>query len=167
MSKKADRELRNLVNDTVNAIQKDGFKSPTQRAYIYRRLPGMVYSPDEKRAGQIRSLEQANRVRIKQGLDPLTAGEYRMELQSLLTNSQLSPEGIREYHARQISEYLNKDIILSDEDKERVFEKIGKMSDKELSDLIKSYAGKSDSKFDPYANVHKWLSDNILGDKDK
>lgn len=167
MSKKADRELRNLVNDTVNAIQKDGFKSPTQRAYIYRRLPGMVYSPDEKRAGQIRSLEQANRARIKQGLDPLTAGEYRMELQSLLTNSQLSPEGIREYHARQISEYLNKDIILSDEDKERVFEKIGKMSDKELSDLIKSYAGKSDSKFDPYANVHKWLSDNILGDKDK
>lgn len=167
MSKQSDRELRNLVNDTVNAIQKDGFKSPTQRAYIYRRLPGVVYSPDEKRAGQIRSLQQANRVRVQQGLAPLTAGEYRMELQSLLTNPQLSPDGIREYHARQISEYLNKDILLTDEEKERVFEKIGSMSDKELSDLIKSYAGKSDAKFDPYTNVHKWLSENILGDKDK
>lgn len=167
MSKETDRELRKLVNDTVNEIQDKGFKSPTQRAYIYRRLPGMIYSPDEKRAGQVRSLQQANRVRIQQGLTPLTAGEYRMELKSLLTNPQLSPDGIREYHARQISEYLNKDTPLTDEERQRVFEKVGSMSDKELSDLIKSYAGQSDGKHDPYTNVHKWLSENILGDKDK
>lgn len=163
MSKETDRALREQLNATINQIQSSGLTSPTERAYIFKRLPGVVYSPDEKRAGQIRSLQQANRVRIQQGLAPLTAGEYRMELKSLTTNPQLSVEGIREYHARQIADYLNKDVPLTEEERQRVFDKVGAMSDKELSDLIKSYDGKSD----PYTNVHKWLSENILGDKDK
>lgn len=163
MSKEADRALREQLNATINQIQSSGLTSPTERAYIFKRLPGVVYSPDEKRAGQIRSLQQANRVRIQQGLTPLTAGEYRMELKALTTNPQLSVEGIREYHARQIADYLNKDVPLTEEERQRVFDKVGAMSDKELSDLIKSYDGKSD----PYTNVHKWLSENILGDKDK
>ena len=163
MSKETDRALREQLNATINQIQSSGLTSPTERAYIFKRLPGVVYSPDEKRAGQIRSLQQANRVRIQQGLTPLTAGEYRMELKALTTNPQLSVEGIREYHARQIADFLNKDIPLTEEERQRVFDKVGAMSDKELSDLIKSYDGKSD----PYANVHKWLSENILGDKDK
>ena len=163
MSKEADRTLREHLNATINQIQSSGLTSPTERAYIFKRLPGVVYSPDEKRAGQIRSLQQANRVRIQQGLTPLTAGEYRMELKALTTNPQLSVEGIREYHARQIADYLNKDVPLTEEERQRVFDKVGAMSDKELSDLIKSYDGKSD----PYTNVHKWLSENILGDKDK
>lgn len=163
MSKEADRALREQLNATINKIQSSGLTSPTQRAYMHKRLPGVVYSPDEKRAGQIRSLQQANRVRIQQGLTPLTAGEYRMELKALTTNPQLSVEGIREYHARQIADYLNKDVPLTEEERQRVFDKVGAMSDKELSDLIKSYDGKSD----PYTNVHKWLSENILGDKDK
>lgn len=163
MSKEADRALREQLNATINQIQSSGLTSPTERAYIFKRLPGVVYSPDEKRAGQIRSLQQANRVRIQQGLTPLTAGEYRMELKALTTNPQLSVEGIREYHARQIADFLNKDVPLTEEERQRVFDKVGAMSDKELSDLIKSYDGKSD----PYTNVHKWLSENILGDKDK
>lgn len=163
MSKEADRALREHLNTTINQIQSSGLTSPTERAYIFKRLPGVVYSPDEKRAGQIRSLQQANRVRIQQGLTPLTAGEYRMELKALTTNPQLSVEGIREYHARQIADFLNKDVPLTEEERQRVFDKVGAMSDKELSDLIKSYDGKSD----PYTNVHKWLSENILGDKDK
>lgn len=163
MSKEADRALREQLNATINQIQSSGLTSPTERAYIFKRLPGVVYSPDEKRAGQIRSLKQANRVRIQQGLTPLTAGEYRMELKALSTNPQLSVEGIREYHARQIADYLNKDVPLTEEERQRVFDTVGAMSDKELSDLIKSYDGKSD----PYTNVHKWLSENILGDKDK
>ena len=163
MSKEADRALREQLNATINQIQSSGLTSPTQRAYMHKRLPGVVYSPDEKRAGQIRSLQQANRVRIQQGLPTLTAGEYRMELKALATNPQLSVEGIREYHARQIADFLNKDVPLTEEERQRVFDKVGAMSDKELSDLIKSYDGKSD----PYTNVHKWLSENILGDKDK
>lgn len=163
MSKEADKALREQLNATINQIQSSGLTSPTERAYIFKRLPGVVYSPDEKRAGQIRSLQQANRVRIQQGLTPLTAGEYRMELKALTTNPQLSVEGIREYHARQIADFLNKDVPLTEEERQRVFDKVGAMSDKELSDLIKSYDGKSD----PYTNVHKWLSENILGDKDK
>ena len=163
MSKQADKALRDQLNSTINKIQSSGLTSPTQRAYMHKRLPGVVYSPDEKRAGQIRSLQQANRVRIKQGFAPLTAGEYRMELKALATNPQLSVEGIREYHARQISDFLNKDIPLTEEERQRVFDKVGAMTDKELSELIRSYDGKSD----PYTNVHKWLSENILGDKDK
>lgn len=163
MSKEADRALREQLNATINQIQSSGLTSPTERAYIFKRLPGLVYSPDEKRAGQIRSLKQANRVRIRQGLSPLTAGEYRMELKALTSNPQLSVEGIREYHARQIADFLNKGIPLTEEERQRVFDKVGAMSDKELSDLIRSYDGKSD----PYTNVHRWLSENILGDKDK
>lgn len=164
MNEKDDRVLRNMLNETINEIQSAGLSSPTERAYIFKNMPGVIYSPDESRSGQIRSLKQANRVRLQMGLDPLTAGEYRMELKALSTMPQLSVDAIRDYHARQISEYLNKDIPLTAEQKQKVFDIVGKMTDKELSELIKSYGNEG---HDYYANVHKWLSDNILGDNDK
>lgn len=164
MSKETDKALREQINATVNAIQEAGFKAPTERAYIFNRLTGLVYTPDSKRAGQIRSLSQTNRVRVKQGLEPLTASEYRLELKALESNPQLSTQGIRDYHFKQITEYLYKGEPLTDEQKQIAYEKISKMSDKELSALIKSY---SSDKADPYTNAHQWISDNVLGDKDK
>lgn len=165
MSKNADELLRQQINNAVQDIKSAGFQPPTKLAYVYKHTQGVVIEPGRKNAGNVRTLAETNRRRKELKLEPLTREEYSLSIKGIADMDKLSPDAIREYHAKQIADYLNKDIPLTNEERQLLFDKVATMTDKELSELISSYSGKEGG--DAYTNIHNWIRDNVLDKGDK
>lgn len=72
------------INKRILNIEKQGIRPATKLETVRQKYPNLIIPSNQQRGGQIRSLTDVNKERIKAGLHPYDRIEYNTEITDLL-----------------------------------------------------------------------------------